>query len=122
MRQLTFAPHDRTRRFVICYTALCHAPAQLDGRTELRHHGSLLTKLESLAVEANPNRGENESASYASPNGGRVEITEPEYQILKRFLNAAMNVPFLRPVSRELDLAIEWIENLPEQHREPASV
>jgi hypothetical protein len=116
MRILEFTPSDRTRRFYLLYSALCFAKAPIEGQSELRKHGHVLTVLETIGEITNPDRGENESASWACPAGGKVVLSEDEYQIAKRFLKAFFNSPMFPPLlSREMTQAIDWIEEVPQE-------
>lgn len=115
MRELVFVANDtEEKRYMVVFNALCFAQGELADRTELQTHRNLVRKLKAIGVIVNPTRTENESAAYLCPNGGTVLATEPEYQILKRFLTAHIkNV--MRVLSDELLTAIEWADNLAEK-------
>lgn len=111
LKLLQFDPHDDTKRYVLCYQSLCFAKAPL-ARNELRAHGALLTKLESIGMIANPGRAEGDVALYKNVHGGRIVVDGEEYGLLERFLVAF--VPDVhRSMSREMDGVLAWLAAAP---------
>jgi len=89
----------------------------LDGRSELNQHGKLVELMETVATVVNPDRPVDENASWSSPGGGEVIVSELQYQILKRFLTAYID-NCVRAWTRELAKALNWIEEVPEHKEE----
>ena len=117
MRVLKFGPGNEDRRWLVCYNALCFAQGKLDGRSELNQHGKLVELMETVATVVNPDRPVDENASWSSPGGGEVIVSELQYQILKRFLTAYID-NCVRAWTRELAKALNWIEEVPEHKEE----
>jgi hypothetical protein len=118
MRVLEFGRDDDARRYILCYQALCYAEGELE-RSEVRVHGSLLTKLETIGELANPDRRAGDLPLYRCPAGGSVHVSEHEYAILKRFLVAFLP-KLVRALSRQYEAALEWCDNVAEM-KEPAA-
>ena len=110
MRHLVFGPRDAQRRYILCYQALLFADASL-ARNELGAHISVLSKLEAIGVESNPDRPAGVVKLFGCPAGGEIALDDTEYELVKRFLGAFVpRIP--GEMSRDMAAALAWIEKV----------
>lgn len=118
MRTLTFAPNDL--RFDLMYSSLVQSPLALNGSTERKTQIGILEKFEAIGTlilvrdqKTQEDRlpKKNELSLYETLTGGDIELTDPEYDLLKKHATATINADaFPKAYSREGQKIIDGFE------------
>jgi hypothetical protein len=109
MRTLVFEPGGKA--FQLCYQSAVLSQMPL-AKSELRTHGALLTKLETIGVIQNAARDPaKDIALFDSPMGGAVPLEDAEYEMLRRLLDSIVGT-INKSLTREMQSTIDWLDSL----------
>lgn len=108
-------------QYDIVYQSLMSSPLPLRGSTERKLHGELVTKLEAIgtpvpkfdATGAEREVRADELQLFQCLEGGNIDVSAPEYDLLQRHVTATVDAEVFPKVwSRQGQQTLDWLASV----------